>query len=640
MPDGQQQTFSNVTPIAPPQSFSDVTPVDQQEPEGVIKRTARGLLSGLGLPETLSDVPAWATRGIPGLDKNSEGVLPKHKEDIPIVGPVIKAFENPSSETIANAVPLFGPAGTAAAQKVRQGDYAGAIGTAVAAPLAIAVGTPEGRGALLDPVTGAAQSIWSKVSPTKKFEEALGSKFTNAEADTPRPGGQIQPALNNTPREVLQHAADEGIDLTPGQATENALAQNAQKSGVNAAVGGKQLANALLEQKTKFGQAVNNFMDEIDPKRAGLSAESAGQSIQDTQGVAKSVSHDNAAQGYQKIEYLMDKPVNPAPISAAWNQLKTSLPMGAEDSILAQTPRSMRAVVEDMLSGNPEGFKPTFSQGIQLRKFFRDLGDTEGLPNQMQSIYKQMSKAVDSGMETTANSMNSAQDWRAANAGWKDYATKYGDPQSILYKIGRQQDPTKIVTALQNAPATDILTVKQEMGDAALEPLRRQVVQDIAQSRFNIGHDGIGGYSDSYLKALFPPEQVKEIYLKGDLANRLKYDPNPSGTAGGLQSLDQLKFGNQAKMTTAAKLSMPRDPLSFLPDNAAKSPAGRGSLPEPISMGYRTFVGADGATYAEKPNGVKITIMKGTPPQVIAQKLAEQETAQAALKQRLFGGSQ
>ena len=328
MPDGQQQTFTNVTPIAPPQSFTDVTPVDQQEPEGWLKRGARGLLSGLGLPETLSDVPAWATRGIPGLDKNSEGVLPKHKEDIPFVGPIIKAVEKPTSENLTAAVPLFGPTAVQAAQNVRQGNYAGAAGTAFAGPLAIMAGSPSARGALLDPVTGAAQNIWSKVSPTAKFEEALGSKLSPAEADTPRPGGQIQPALNNTPREVLQHASDEGIKLTPGQATENALAQNAQKSGINAAVGGKELQAALNEQKTQFGKAVNGFMDDVDPKRAGLSAESAGEAVQQAQGVAKSISHDKASQGYAKIDYLMDKPVNPQPISAAWNTVKQNLADG------------------------------------------------------------------------------------------------------------------------------------------------------------------------------------------------------------------------------------------------------------------------------------------------------------------------
>ncbi len=416
-----------------------------------------------------------------------------------------------------------------------------------------------------------AGKVWSRVSPATEVTRALTSKLPLAEADLPRAGGQIQPALNNTPREVLQHAHDEGIQLTPGQATEDALAQNFQKTGVNAALGGRDLANAIAENRTKFGQAVNGFMDDVDPKRMGLSQENAGQSIKQSAQTAKSVAHDNATQGYEKINYMMDKPIDGTPIAAAWNHLKGNLPVGAEEQILAQTPRSMRGVVEDLLSNPREGYKPTVAQTIQLRSFFREMGETEGLPNQVQGIFRQMSQAADATAEAGTAQYGGTADWRAANAGWKDYATKYGDPQSILYKVNRTQDPNRIVTMLQNAPATDIATLKQEGMTAALDPLKRQVVQDIAKSRFNIAHDGLGGYSDSYLKALFSPEEVKELYLKGDLANRLKYDPNPSGTAAGIQSLEQLKIGSQAKMAAAARLSMPRDALSFLPDKAAAS---------------------------------------------------------------------
>lgn len=422
--------------------------------------------------------------------------------------------------------------------------------------------------------------LWSRISPAATVEEALGRKLSATEADAPRAGGQIQPALNNTPREVLQHASEEGIKLTPGQATEDAMAQNLQKAGTTAAVGGKELANALAEQKVKFGQAVNSFMDDVDPKRAGLSSESAGEQIKQTQQVAKSVSHENASQGYAKIDHLMDKPIDGSPISSAWNKVKGNLPVGVEDAILAQTPRSMRAVVTDLLSGKPEGFQPTVAQTIQLRKFFREMGDTEGLPNQTQGIFRAMSQAADSAAEAGTAKYGGTEDWRAANAGWKDYATKYGDPQSILYKIGRTQDPARVTTMLSNASAADVNVLKAEKMDAALEPLKRQVVQDIAQSRFRVGHDGIGGYSDSYLKALFSSAEVKELYLKGDLANRLQFDPNPSGTGSNISSLSQLGLWNQTKMSAAAKLSMPKDALSFLPPKAATaSMPGRSALP-------------------------------------------------------------
>jgi hypothetical protein len=412
------------------------------------------------------------------------------------------------------------------------------------------------------------ESVWSRVSPAKTVESALGRSLTAAEADAPRAGGAIQPALANTPREVLQHAHDEGINLTPGQGTEDAMAQNLQKAGTTAAVGGKDLAAALAENRAKFGAAVNRFMDNVDPKRMGLSSEQAGETINRIAKTARSVAHDNAAQNYDKIDYLMDSKMNGASISKAWNGIKGDLPIGAEDAILAQTPRSMRAVVEDLLSGKPEGFAPTVAQTIQLRKFFRDLGDTEGLPDKTQATYQKMENSASSALDAHAAAKGASDDWQAANAGWKDYKQKYGDVKSPLYKIINQRDPTKIVAQLSNAPATDIELLKNEGMTAALEPLKRQVIQDIARSRFRIAHDGLGGYDDAYLKALFSPAEVKELYLKADLANRLQYDPNPSGTGGAASSISQLGFWNQAKMSAAAKLSMPRDALSYLPARA------------------------------------------------------------------------
>lgn len=431
---------------------------------------------------------------------------------------------------------------------------------------------------------GALKGTMARINPMPSIESALGRTLNAAEAEAPRAGGQIQPALNNTPREVLEHASKEGIHLTPGQATEDPLAQHFQKAGTTAAMGGKDLANALAENRTKFGQSVNTFMDAADPKRMGLSAEQAGESINQSAKTARGVAHDNAAQGYEKINYLMDSPVEPSAINDAWKKIRGDLPMGAEGGILAQTPRSMRAVVEDLLSGNSEGFKPTVQETIQLRKFFRDLGDTEGLPDKTQATYKKMEGAASSALDATAAKEGASEDWKAANAGWKDYVSKYGDRNSPFYKLINQRDPTRIVTMLQNAPATDILAIKNEGMDSALEPLRRQVVQGIARNRFNVGRDGLGGYSDSYLKALFGDAQTKELYLKGDIAKRLNYDPNPSGTGSNIASIEQLKLGTQAKISAAAKLSMPRDPLSYLPPKATASGPSRGSLPQPISI--------------------------------------------------------
>ena len=158
------------------------------------------------------------------------------------------------------------------------------------------------------------------------------------------------------------------------------------------------------------------------------------------------------------------------------------------------------------------------------------------------------------------------------------------------------------------------------------------------------------GYSDSYLKALFGPEKTKELYIQANLARRLNYDPNPSGTAASLQSLDQLKPWNQAKMGLAAKLSMPRDPLSYLPPSSTASGAGRGATTAPITLRSPQTISISGAPYtlktdslgvkwAETPSGVRISVPKGMGEAEIVAKLKEQAEAQNALKIRLKGGS-
>jgi hypothetical protein len=234
----------------------------------------------------------------------------------------------------------------------------------------------------------------------------------------------------------------------------------------------------------------------------------------------------------------------------------------------------MRATVEDMLSGKPDGFRPTFEQGVQLRSFFREMGEADGLPNSEQGIWRQMSKAVDSAMEKTANNVGSAKEWRDANQGWKDYATKYGDKQSPLVRILKQSDPAKITRDLMNrGSAADVETLQNEGMTAALEPLRRQVIQDIARNKFTVGRDGLGGYSDSFIKSLFGPDGAKEIYLKADLSRRLNWDPNPSRTSNVMVGMEQLKDPSlMAKLAGAARLSMPRDATSFLPKVARTNP--------------------------------------------------------------------
>ena len=467
-------------------------------------------------------------------------------------------------------------------------------------------GAAVGKGAIGKGTTSPIRDIWTN-RVSQNVEQALGRQLTPAEATTPRPAGTNLPALNNTPQEVLTYAKSKGIDMTPGQATEDALAQNLQKTGRTAAIGGKDLSNALIEQYGKFSQAVNDFKNRLDPPKTSAQV---GQSLQNTVKTAESVAHDNASNAYSQINDFMESKVDPSQINKTWKTVSKDFPVGAEDQILAQTPRSMRAVVEDMLSAKPEGFQPTVQEAIQLRKFFRDLGQTEGLPNREQALYSKLENAASSTLDAAAKAGRWDPQWEQANQGWKDYKTKYGDPDSILYRLTRTRTPEQAVTMLQNAQPSELAQVKNEIAvknaqgqttSDFLGPLRRSVVKDIQLSRFRIGaDDGLGGYSHEYLSQLFSPQDLKELYVQSDLAGRLHYDPNPSGTASGISAMDELKFWNQAKSSAAAKMSMPRDPTSFLPGGARPpasipiGPAYRSLTPKYVSL--RALAGGTGSS--------------------------------------------
>jgi hypothetical protein len=430
-----------------------------------------------------------------------------------------------------------------------------------------------GGGAATASVAGGAPTPARRMMSAAK--EATGNTMSETAAETPRPAGKIQPALNNAPREVLEHAKQEGIDLTPGQATEQPIAQRLQAAGERGIIGTKPLTEALEANRSKFGDAVNRLSERVDPKRMGLSEESAGEAVKQAAQTAKDVAHENATDGYKQIEWMKKAPVDPSTISQKWMDLRESLPMGVEDQIISQVPRNMRAQVEELLS--PTGMKAplTMEQGIALRSFFREMGETEGLPGRLEGAYRQMMKATDSAMEASATKAGGAKEWRDANAGWRDYAQKYGDKQSPLYKILRQGDPAKITRALMNnGSAADIETLRNEGMSSAIEPLQRQVIQDIARNKFTVGRDGLGGYSDSFLKTLFGEPGAKELYLKADIARRLNWNVNPSGTSDVMMTGEQL--GKPSKILSlmgAAKLSMPREATSFLPRDTTGSAA-------------------------------------------------------------------
>jgi hypothetical protein len=484
-------------------------------------------------------------------------------------GDIAKGAHKIIGGVMGAAAPILPFAGAAAPVATGLAMAGGYVGKKVGQGVAQAVGATPDQQALAGDVGGIAAGFGAAKIPAMLRNAPSLFRIPPSKIDDVPPVGRFNPALANTPREIITHAASEGIDLTPAQATQMPTQRMVQAIGERSLIGAKQLTQGIDRNAGAFMDSVRKFADTNDPKAMGLSEESAGEAIKQSAQVAKQVSHDNASDGYKQIDYLMPEKVSAAPIANKWNQIKGSFPMGAEDSILAQVPRDMRGVVQDMFSGKPEGFNLTFEQGIKLRSVLRELGDTDGLPNSQQAGFKQLTSAADSALETGANKIGAADQWRSANAGWKDYIQKYGDPQSPLAKILKTQDPKQITNGILNrGSAADVETLKNEGMDSALDALKRQVIEDVARNKFNAGRNGIGGYSDSFIQTLFGPDGAKDLYLKGEIGRRFNWQQNPSGTSNVMSAYDQVTHPEPGKLMMlpiAAKASMPRPAASYLP---------------------------------------------------------------------------
>ena len=574
MSNGAQDWFSQNAPKAGAQGgdwFAANAPAGRPEgspdPEKELASPPRPNVKGsLGIMEAIRHSQ------VPGLrDREKISPYTKGGEETAATAKRYQEYEKESGATIG---------ATAGAMALAPVVSAGTIGLPWLTRLiskASGVGVGSGGGAFVGGaspkealVTGAITTALTPVFEAVgvvpgKLKEFGGSKLSpKMETKLPVEAEEF-PAKAVTQKEVLEHAAQSGIKLTKGQATGAPVARYAQALGERSIFGANQLAEAMEENAGKFVKSVREFADRVDPKAMGLSEEQAGETIQQSAGKAKEVTHENASNAYKQLEWANKTPIETTPLTKKWMQLRGGLPLGVEEQILAQVPRDQLALVDELI--HPSGMKPpmTFEQGIQLRSIFRELGDTEGLPDRVQASFREMAKTTDSAMESSATKAGFEKEWRTANAGWKEYAQLYGDPQSPLYKILRTKDPAQITRQLLNrASARDVEIMQGQHMGGALEAMKRQVIKDVGMQKFRVTKDGLGGYSDSFLRKLFGND-LKELYLKANIGRRFQWQENPSGTS---QVLLAAKQFEEPKLTSsmwgAAKYSMPRDPLSFL----------------------------------------------------------------------------
>jgi len=407
----------------------------------------------------------------------------------------------------------------------------------------------------------------------EKARQKLGMKVSTKAATEVPPAGRVQPALANTPQEVLRHASQEGIEITPAQGTQTPVARNVQAVGERSLLGGAKLTNALTENKLKFFDSYDNFIRKVDPEMKGSSPEEAGERLARDVADKKEATHTAATAAYSTFPELQDLKVNVSDVQKKWVQTRQSM-----DTVLANAPSETAGKLRQVLNLGAELGTPVpgdlpvkiaempFKDAMQLRSFFREMGETniEDLPSRYQGMFKQLTSDLDDAMEKTAKDAGSEDLWRQANQGWKDYAQTYGDQKSPLNRALAQKPEKAVSDIVARKNTVDVEALQKEGVDLA--PIKQVVLTDIMKKGFRVTAQGLGGYSHGFLRTLLGPDVAKELYLKADIARRLGFEVNPSGTSNVEVTLEQLVGPRKLLMSVGgAKMSMPREATKLLP---------------------------------------------------------------------------
>jgi hypothetical protein len=430
-------------------------------------------------------------------------------------------------------------------------------------------------------ITGAPFSLASRIIRGLGLGNGEGAAYTFRvpadKIDALPPQAAFQPALANTPREIIQHAADNGVDLTTFEATKNPIAGTLQAGGERSALA-PALEDARITSRLQLARTVTRLADQLDPQGMGFSEEQAGETLQQAVKVGQNISHENASYAYKDLPpEFGNATVNVSAINSKnfqqLQQATTSL-ANRNPSVAAQirdtlTQMSNLGTPSQTASGAPYmAPEMKVSDLLKLRSDAIADGNSlarAGAPSEVQAIYRQLAKDADSSVQSVADKMGLTDQWRSANAGWRDYQTKYNDSSSPLYRILNQSDPALVTRSIMNrGSARDIELLNEE--NIPTDALKRQVVNDLAKKGFPVSADGLGGYSHSFLRTLFGDDATKELYLDGELSRRMGFQLNPSGTSNVILGMDQLKPGiGMARGVAAAKASMPQPAANFLP---------------------------------------------------------------------------
>ncbi len=408
--------------------------------------------------------------------------------------------------------------------------------------------------------------------------QTLPPEVADASIATTRNQASRGASTSITNREVLQHAEDMGIDLTPAQGLQTPAAKSEQTLGEEALLTGQKIKNAVAQSKSKLTDAMEDFQDRLDPQRGGMSPEAAGEHLQNSAEISRSVLKDNVNNAYDSVrEQQADLAGDvQGPLqNLIHDESFARQPHAAVEQPVFQTGAAKSAIqdIQNMLQDPAMQGRQSVQSLRNLRTTLLEKGSdygANGLADSGQRIYKLAAGKVDGAIMDAAQGTPFQETFRDAGAQNAKLQELYNQRGSPLYRILNTDDPAAVTNGILNRSSVhEIEQLKGENFD--LGPLARQAVDDIQSTGFKVTPSGLGGYPDSFLRSLLGPDATKELYLKADVARRLAENYNPSGSGKVALGASQLLHPLAAVAAQAARVrSMPRAATSFLSDLAGK----------------------------------------------------------------------
>lgn len=528
-----------------------------------------------------------------------------------------KNYTEAAAHLLYAALPFFGPQMDESANDFKGGEYAKGIGRSVGMGIAMSAPGFIKESGVVSKIKSAASSAL-EAGKSRIVSNALGRAATqtlepglvDAPVSITRGPSSAGPATAITHREVLQHATQEGIQLTPAQGLQTAAARSEHTFGEEAFGTGSKISESVGNSKIKLNESVGRFQDKLDPQKVGLSEEATGEHFQNSAEIAKSSMKDNVNNIYDQVKQQQADLAGDVqtPLRKFYeSESHTRQPHAAVTQPVFKTAAARSALndINEMLQDPALQGRASVESLRNLRSNLMEKGNDYGanaLADSGQRIYKLAAGKVDDAIMDAAKGTQFEETFREASKQNKKLQELYNTRGSPLYRILNTADPAKITNEILNRSSVhDLEILKGENFD--LGPLARQAVEDIKSSGYKVSSGGLGGYPDTFLRSLLGPDATKELYLKAEISRRLSENYNPSGSGKAVLGATQALHPVAALAAQAARLrSMPRSAESFLP----KGSASLGEAMSPIKIEIK----GDGIKWATDSNDVSVSIPK------------------------------